>query len=320
MSCDAGVVQQASRRRACHPTWSVIVVIALAACSGQPLDSPWVFGPPMPVARSEHAAVSVASDLVVVGGFVEARLGGVAATASVEAFDGEQWRSLPDLPEARHHVAAAVVDDRLFVLGGFDASGFSPVTTIWELTGDRWMERAALPGPVGAGAAVTIEGRIYLVGGVPDGRLYAYDPGDDSWSQLADPIETREHLAAVAFEGELWALGGRWNGDAVATTEIYDPSTDSWRSGPPMSDRRSGFGATVANGSIVVAGGEIFDPLESLSTVERLADGEWEAAAPLPFGLHGNPMVTVDGVLMVPGGSERPAGVENRGALLRLED
>ncbi len=274
----------------------------------------------MEIARSEHPAVVLDEGIVVVGGLVERRLGGAAATSSVEVFRNGEWQSLPDLPEQRHHAAAAVVDGRIFVLGGFDGSGFNPVSTLWELSGDEWVDRAALPSPVGSGAAVVIDGQIYLVGGVPEGALFAYDPAGDEWNRLADPSERREHLAAVAFEGELWALGGRWSGDAVSSTEVFDPESRAWRVGPAMNEERSGFGASVVDESIVVAGGEVFDPLEALTSVERLFDGEWVLQDPLPYGLHGNPLVDLDGVLYLPGGSEQPGGVENRGSLLMLTD
>jgi hypothetical protein len=273
----------------------------------------------MEVARSEHPAVVLDGEIMVIGGLIERRMGGAAATSSVEAFDG-RWRSLPDLPEPRHHAAAAVVDGRLFVLGGFDGSGFNAVSTVWELSGPAWVDRAALPSPVGSAAAAVIDGHIYLVGGVPEGALFVYDPAEDEWQRLADPSERREHLAAVSFEGELWALGGRWSGDAVSSTEVFDPSTGLWRTGPAMNEPRSGFGASVFDGSIVVAGGEVFEPLEALESVERLIGGEWMLENPLPLGLHGNPLVGLDGVLYLPGGSDQPGGVANRGALFMLED
>lgn len=274
----------------------------------------------MQVARSEHPAVVLDDQIVVVGGLIEQRLGAVAVTASVEAFDGASWRSLPDLLEPRHHAAAAVVDGRLYVAGGFDESGFTPVATVWELVGDRWESRTDLPGPVGAGAAAVVDGRLYLVGGTPESALYRYDPSEDAWERLTSPSEQREHLAAVALGGELWAIGGRWQGNAVSSTEIFDPSSETWRPGPSMNEARSGFGAVTVGDLVVVAGGEVFEPLEALSTVERLENGMWVSGKRLPYGLHGNPLVEIEGTLYVPGGSEQPGGVENRGVLLILDD
>jgi hypothetical protein len=40
---------------------------------------------------------------------------------------------------------------------------------------------------------------------------------------------------------------------------------------------------------------------------------------PLPHGLHGNPLVAIDDRVYLPGGSTRPAGVANDGAMYRLD-
>jgi N-acetylneuraminic acid mutarotase len=275
---------------------------------------------PMGVARSEHPAALLADEVIVVGGLIERGPGRIGATASVEAYDPSEdtWRVLPDLPVPRHHLMAAVVDGRLFAIGGFSESGFDAVSTVWELVGDAWEVRAALPVPLGAAAAVTLDGVVYVVGGAPVGGLYRYDPGSDVWASLRAPSHDREHLAAVAFGGEVWALGGRWQGEMFSSTEVYDPETDSWRPGPSLNEERSGFGATIAGETIVVAGGEVFDPDRALVSVEILGEGEWEVGDRLPFGLHGNPLAFVSGALYVPGGSTRAGGVENPGTMLSL--
>lgn len=277
----------------------------------------------MGVARSEHPAVLFEDELVVIGGLVEAGLGRTAVTATVEAYDpgSDRWRSLPDLPEPRHHSMAAVVSGRLIVIGGFSEGGFDAVDSVWELVEGSWAARAPLPRPVGAGSAVTLDGLIYVVGGAPDGGLFSYDPQADTWAELSGQSSFREHVAAVELDGEIWAIGGRGPGEIHATTEIYDPSSDNWRFGPSLNVARSGFGAAVSGGSIYVAGGEVFDPNQALDSTERLDPGigSWELAEVLPVGLHGNPLVAIEGTLYLPGGSTRAAGVDNAGELLSLQ-
>jgi N-acetylneuraminic acid mutarotase len=300
-----------------------LLAMVLVACSGPAVtDSVWTERAAMSVPRSEHPAVVVEGEIVVAGGLVTAGLGRTSVTASVEAYDPESdsWRSLPDLPAPRHHLMAASVEGRLFVIGGFAGSGFAPVDEVEELVEGFWEARARMPRPVGAGAAVVLDGLVYVVGGAPDGGLFRYDPDIDRWAELTAPQEFREHVAAVVLDGEIWALGGRRPGSIFSSSEIYDPVTDTWRPGPSMSQARSGFGATVHEGSIYVAGGEVFSPDRALDSVEHLdPGGEWTRDEPLPFGLHGNPLVSHGSSLYLPGGSRRAGGVDNPGTMLRLE-
>jgi N-acetylneuraminic acid mutarotase len=319
----------------------LLMTLALMACTESPAsttveepiettaggttqpDPRWVEGATMRVARSEHPAVVLDGRIVIMGGLIETGVGQTGVTPSVEAYDPvtDSWSDLPDLPAPRHHAMAAVVDDRLFFIGGYDEAGFNPTVDVWELSGDTWVERANLPTPVGAAAAVVLDGLIYIVGGVPNSGLFVYDPAADAWTELEEPSEKREHLAAVALEGEVWAIGGRWEVFAVRTVEIYDPVSDSWRDGPQMIQARSGFGATVVDGMVMVAGGEVFEPVQALDTVEVLGmmlsenNTGWLRSVELPMGLHGNPLVTIGDQVYLPGGSIEAAAVDNPGQL-----
>lgn len=289
--------------------------------SGSTDTEGWVELAPMEVARSEHPAVILEGEIVISGGFVEMGLGRSGASAAVEAYSitADTWRPLPDLPQSVHHSMAAVVDDRLFVIGGYSADG-EPIDSMLELVGDSWVDRAALPGPLAAAATAVLDDSIYVVGGFPDSSLYRFDTADGTWTVLPRPEQDREHVAAVAVAGEIWAIAGRWLGEIRSSTEIYDPATEAWRSGPALNEARSGFGAVATDGGIVVVGGEVFSPDAALDSVE-LYDPEaerWTVIEPLPYGLHGNPLVGLGSDIYLPGGSTQPAGVENDGRMYRL--
>ncbi len=301
----------------------VLCLLVVACAPNGRIDSAWTDRAQMGVARSEHPAVILDDQIVVLGGLIETAPGRFGVTASVESYDPrrDSWASLADLPQARHHNMAAVLEGRLFAIGGFSESGFTATDRMWELVDGVWVDRAPLAQAVGAGAAVTVGGRLFVVGGTPGGGLQAYDPSNDSWEILPAPVEFREHLAAVVFEGEIWAIGGRRPGLIHDSVEIFDVESGTWRPGPALLNRRSGFGAAVIDGLIFVAGGEVFDPDEALESTERFDPlvGEWEEFDPLPVGLHGNPLVARHGSLYLPGGSMRAAGVENAGELFAIE-
>ncbi|MEX0863261.1 MAG: hypothetical protein WD269_00125 [Acidimicrobiia bacterium] len=155
----------------------------------------------------------------------------------------------------------------------------------------------------------------------PTSGAHSYDPAADTWATLTPPGHQREHLAAAALDGEVWAIAGRWQGVIYDTTEIYDPATDTWRPGPTLHEARSGFGAAIVDRALVVAGGEVFGPDQALASVERLEPGgtAWELVESLPIGLHGNPLIAVGTTVYLPGGSTVAAAVDNDGRLFSLD-
>jgi hypothetical protein len=49
-------------------------------------------------------------------------------------------------------------------------------------------------------------------------------------------------VAAVALDGEIWAIAGRWEGEIFDTTETYNPDAQVWRAGPSLLEARLGSG------------------------------------------------------------------------------
>jgi N-acetylneuraminic acid mutarotase len=172
--------------------------------------------------------------------------------------------------------------------------------------------------------AVTLGDFLYVMGGVGGTQaLLRYDPAADSWLRLAQTLHLREHTAAVALDGKIYLMGGRWQPPGeLNTMEIYDPESDSWELGPPMQAARAGFGAAVFKGQIFVMGGEIiFSGLDTLDTVEVFdpATGSWSFAPAMPFTLHGVPAAVSGGALYVIGGADVAATANNFGRTLVYE-
>ena len=264
-------------------------------------------------ARQEIAVVALGDRMVVIGGFGE--LG--AAVPTVEAYrpSTDAWEALAPLPAAVHHPAAAVVNGRMFVMGGY-ADRVPPWTaqnTVYEYDAARnsWATRAPLLIARGGHAATTVAGRIHVVGGAHGDTLStheAYDPSTDRWTRLAPLPIARDHLAAVTFQGRLWAIGGRSSflGDQYAHVDVYDASTDRWHMGPPLPEGRGGLAAVALDDRIFVFGGE--SPLKIFSATEmyEVTGNRWIGKEPMPTPRHGIGAVALDGRIFVPGGGTRP--------------
>lgn len=162
------------------------------------------------------------------------------------------WTSLLAGPTQREYAASAVLGGKLYVVGGQLTLGCTtpcPATDIMEV----------------------------------------YDPATNTWSAANSMPTARMGLVAVAYNGKLYAIGGRTDGSstsAVGTVEEYDPGTGFWTARTAMPTPRyfaAGAATTSPLGTvIVVAGGEaltsVLDTVEAFNPVSRA----WGTLAPLP--------------------------------------
>ena len=281
----------------------------------------WQAGAAMPTARSEMRVAVVDGIFYVPGGF-----GGLT---SFEAYDpaSDNWTTLAPMPEPAHHMMATGHGGKVFVFGGARSMAWQAVATVfvYDPATEDWAAAGPMPERRMGGEAVSLDDFIYLVGGTGGTTaMLRFEPDRGAWNLLPGPSQPREHVAAVAYEGEIWVIGGRWGGTgALATVEVFDPASGMWREGPELNEARSGFGAAVVGDRIVVAGGEILGqrPWTALASAEVYGpeSGAWNLLPELPAGIHGMPVVGYDGAVYVLGGSDRAGGIDNRGRVLRYE-
>ena len=290
-------------------------IAALVACGpGAPqYGGGWTIGPPLPEPVQEIQAAVLRGRIFVAGGF---RAGDVASTA-VYRLDpaAGHWDRVADLPEARHHMPLAVLNDSLYAVGGLGPDGFVAVATLWlyDPAADRWVPRAPLPEPRGASAVAVVAGRIVVVGGMgvhgslPD-SIAIYNPGTDRWRHGA-PVPTRgDHLASAVVAGKVFAVGGRpLDPDRnFNRLEMYDPAIDAWVRLAPMPTARGGLTAVALGERIHTFGGETNSRVFREHEVYDVRAGTWSAAPPLPTPRHGLAAAVVANRIYVIGGGPRP--------------
>jgi N-acetylneuraminic acid mutarotase len=231
--------------------------------------------------------------IVTVGG---SSAGGTTASSKVRQYDpaldimtplaNDPWPGNAD--GATLPGGAAVLDNKLYVFGGFDI-GIGMVAAIYRFDpaaaeGSRWTEMTAtLPVAVGYVPVASAGGFIYVMGGstfnVDDGTLgessdaYVYDPVADSIQAIAPmPRATGETRAVTQVDGSIWVLGGgRVAPNPSTEVDIYSPDSDSWSMGPEFVAARRNFATDVdpASGSIWATGGYDVDGTTPLAVNEQ---------------------------------------------------
>jgi N-acetylneuraminic acid mutarotase len=293
-----------------------------AADAGAADGGAWRAGPPLPVARFEGAGAAAGGRVYFIGGITGVFGDQSSARESdrVDVFDpsAQAWSSGPALPAGgpRHHLAVTVLDDKIYVLGGFNGilggtQVFVPNPQSWVLDGGSWRRLADQPIARGAATAQAIGGRIYVAGGgraEPDALadLYMYDPAVDRWAVRAPMPIAREHLASCALDGQMLVVGG-WFSDVrqvLPSAQAYDPGADSWSVTADMPTARGGLGAAVVGDECFAVGGEEWhgpDP-GTFTVVEGWHAGAWERRPPMATPRHGLGVAALDGAIYAVGG------------------
>jgi len=222
------------------------------------------------------------------------------------------WTRLAGLPTPRGEVAAAELNGKIYVFGGFGAG--ATANEEYDIATDTWQSRASIPKGVDHPAAATVGGKIYLIGGF-DGRwgpvadVWAYDPEGDTWTQKAELPTPRGALGAAVVEGKIYAIGGVGSSGDLGTTEVYDPATDTWAGRSPMPTARDHIAVAVSQGKIFVAGGRVGSFARNLDANQAYdpSTDTWAELAPLPTARSGNTAAAAAGRVFVLGG-EATAG------------
>lgn len=291
--------------------WPAVVLLAVVvAASAGASPAQWASHAAMPLPRTEVAAATVGSEIVVVGGFTGD--GGASARADAYSPAGDAWRRLPDLPLGVHHAMAVGAGGRAYVLGGYTGTGM-PLRTAFVLERGRWRALPRMPSARAAAGAAVARGKIVVAGGVTLGarRLarsaLAFDLRARRWSVVPGPTP-REHLGVTSFGGTVYAVAGRTSGldTNLLHFESWRPGQSRWQRLQPIPDARGGTGAAALGGQVVSAGGE--EPGGTIAEVlaYRIGEKRWVRLDDLRTPRHGVGMAALDGRVYVIGGGPEP--------------
>jgi uncharacterized protein (TIGR03437 family) len=284
----------------------VILCVALAAEAwGQGL---WERRASYPLAATEVSAAAIGGKVYALCGLTEQ-----GNTNALFIYDpaSDRWTPGAPIPTAgADHCNVAAAGGKLYLVGGLGSVGGE--TFEYDPATDRWQSVGRMSTPRGASGVGVVGNRIYVAGGLADGRsvatLEVFDTTTRQWTRLPDMPTPRDHLTAQAVGGKLYALSGRV-GDVLPVNEEFDPATNTWTRRAPIPTPRGGLGSGVLGGRIQVFGGEgpSGTPEGTYRQNEEYdpATDTWRALAPMPSPRHGLYGATVGGCIFTPSGGLR---------------
>ncbi|MGH8256460.1 MAG: Kelch repeat-containing protein [Steroidobacteraceae bacterium] len=208
-----------------------------------PVTTSWEYDPrtdswrklaPAPQARGAGAAVTWKGKMYYLGGATSAR----GAKSPILRFTGQSdrsvgtlesydpstnaWTTLSSMPTARNHFGAAVVDGRIYAIGGRLGSVFivrSTNTNIvedYDIAHDRWESSTPMPTARSGVSVNEYKGLIFVGGGeyqspkiVAAYRAFAvFDPAAGTWGMLPRMPVPRHGFQGAVVGGDLYYIGG----------------------------------------------------------------------------------------------------------------
>ncbi|MCY3722445.1 MAG: hypothetical protein OXG97_09515 [Candidatus Poribacteria bacterium] len=206
--------------------------------------------------------------------------------------DANEWRGISELPTQRGEFSTAVVDGKIYLIGGtlfenlrgVERPEFGPgiwrgpfgisLVEVYDPKTNTWQRLADMPTARSEPVTSVIDRKIYVLAGYvgKDNRganlknldvVEMYDPQTDTWVRKQDMSLPRTQFGISVVAGKIYAIGGAVrprdrkpkDPGRIDLVEVYDPAADTWAKRAKMPTRRDGFGAEVVRETIYAIGG-----------------------------------------------------------------
>lgn len=255
-----------------------------------PATDKWTKKKPMAVASHHVAFASYEGKIYAFGGFVLPHSGPPAWVPINNAWQydpqNDTWKALAPLPTRRGSAVAAVVGNKIYVIGGVTTPpgdedlGISPTRTQlclgtveeYDPAANSWRERTPMPTPRNHAAMGVVNDKIYVIGGRVGAAFIGlasdisvveeYDPAANKWGAPRARMPTaRSAMGVGVYGGRIYVAGGEYQDPHLMATfravEAYDPATNSWETMPSMPVSRHGLAAGVIGNQLHLVGGDV---------------------------------------------------------------
>jgi len=225
----------------------------------------------------------------------------------------QQWQSKTPMPSPRQGMATAVLNDKIYVMGGsqFEHDALN-VVQAYDTQQDTWQTNfAALNVARINASAVTFGGKFYVFGGRDHNQIISeverYDPANNQWTIVSQLPTPREGLATVVVDSLVWLIGGASFQTNYDIIEIYNPSDNSWDTLPhQLTVPRVTPAAAMIGEEVYVFGGFYFGPLNSY---EKYVPGQgWATPGNMLYACGAAAGAVADSQVWIVGG-ENQSGI-----------
>lgn len=202
--------------------------------------------------------------------------------------------NIPALKDSMGFFKVVTISNKIYIIGVnlSDIIEYDPST-------NQSILKTKLQEPRMIGAAVAVDGNIYVLGGLSKSTVTTvdsfdmYNPSTDIWTKKKSINEAVNQYSVTSLNGKIYILGANTK-DGGHVFEGYDIESDSWTSKAPLTSSRTRAALETVNGKIYVIGkGMIVSnkkPYTSyINNVEEYdpATNKWTVRADMPTSRSG---------------------------------
>ena len=257
--------------------------------------------------------------------FIGGSADGKNVTNTVVSYDpvNEDWKLHATMPTMRYGAMAAVVNDKIYVIGGNDGNGYLSVVEQYDPATDNWVKNYSdIPTPRYGSGVAAIGGKIYLSGGAAEDNgiipvkllddVQIFEPEGKSWSTGASMSSKRAAMASLMHGDKLYIFGGVEICGIIPqpcyqkTAEVFTPG-GAWATLPELAEERAAPVVAVLKEKVYVIGGcrngQDCDDVRADNEELALSGGGWTMKAPMPTARAGAGAAMIGQVIYVIGGA-----------------
>lgn len=224
---------------------------------------------------------------------------GVASNGAAQV----EWERLPDMPVEKWEPGTVVLDDKLYLFGGYtDGVRSSKLSHVFDPADGSWTRIQDLPSAI-THMNMVLDGRtVWFAGGYKDGyrghtiaEVWNYDVDLDRYTAAPLLPETRGGGGLALVGRKLHYMGGveadrdtdspdHW----VLDLDAWSARGAQWTVAAPMPEPRNQFSCVTFQGRIYAIAGQFHHDSEQLDQarvdIYDPATDTWSSGPPLPKG------------------------------------